>query len=337
MLKTIRRLSLFVLFILITGCYSTPKTAVRAAIDIGSGATKLRIAEVNIRENKIEKILFEDNFAVPYQEYLSRSKDNSFNSEIMDIGIEALKKCKAKAEEYNADKIIGVATASFRNAYNVREFIDKILKETDITIFVINQKLEGLLTFHAVTSQIEDDPSNVLVWDIGGGSLQFTSSDDDGNSIMFRGHKASIPFKNYIIEKIQNHDPLLYNSPNPMTKTEMIRAEKHAQIISSEVSQEIRDKISSPKTRIIGVGNIFIYRIYPLLNKKSPFLLSDLEKKIKTLKNKTDAELNGGPFANVAVSNPILILGFMKNLNIKKMEVMDVNTADGAFLYYDFW
>src|ERR1700722_2180174 len=78
----------------ITTCLPTDlsaSTKIRAALDIGSGATKLRVAEVDLENNRIVKVLESKSFTTPYQEKLSKSSDGLFDEEVMKIGLNALK------------------------------------------------------------------------------------------------------------------------------------------------------------------------------------------------------------------------------------------------------
>jgi exopolyphosphatase/guanosine-5'-triphosphate,3'-diphosphate pyrophosphatase len=309
---------------------------VRAAIDIGSGATKLRVAEVNTKTQKIEKILVNKTIAVPYQEELELSHNNTFNEKVIKEGLDALKESKKIANEYQAQKIVAIATASFRKADNAQAFIDQIKKETGIDVYVIDQDLEGKLAFEAVKSDANVPPQNLVVWDIGGGSLQLTTMDNEGNINVYRSLEASVPFKNYIIKNIQDRNIKQYNTPNPMNYKEMSQAEQQARKIASKVNQVFRDKILNQKSVVVGVGNIFSYRIEPMLNKSS-FTIEDLKNAVSKLEGQGDKEVGNDSFSNVGVSNPILILGYMQELGIDHMEIKDINNADGAMLYPPFW
>jgi len=317
---------------------ASPDTVVRAAIDIGSGATKLRVAEVNLKTNKVEKILVNESFTVQYQEELSKSTDGKFNDRVMATGMEAIKKSKEIAMKYNAEKVIGVATASFRNASNADAFADKIFKETGVKIHIIDQELEGVLAFQATAANISFDPKDLIVWDIGGGSFQFTALDENGTIVVYRGVDASIPFKNHIIQYIKFDNPDEITTPNPMTANQVLRAESYARYIGLHVDQIFKDRIAChPNTRVVGVGNIFAYGIYPLVGKKSTFTKNELANAITGLIGKKDKELGGGDYVNVAVTNPILVLGFMQSLSINQMDIMDINNADGALIFAPFW
>lgn len=317
---------------------ASPDMVVRAAIDIGSGATKLRVAEVNLKTNKVEKILVNESFPVQYQEELSKSHDGKFNEKVMATGMDAIKKSKEIAMKYNAEKVIGVATASFRNASNADAFADKIFKETGVKIHIIDQELEGVLAFQATAATISFDSKDLIVWDIGGGSFQFTALDDNGTIVVYRGVDASIPFKNHIIQQIKFDDPDVVTTPNPLSADQVMRAESYARYIGLHVDKIFKDRIAChPNTRVVGVGNIFAYGIYPLVGNKATFTRNELANAILGLVGKTDKDLGGGDYVNVAVTNPILVLGFMQSLSINQMDIKDINNADGALLFAPFW
>jgi exopolyphosphatase / guanosine-5'-triphosphate,3'-diphosphate pyrophosphatase len=319
-------------------CFSLEnESVVRAAIDIGSGATKLKVALVNLKTQKIEKVLVNESFPVQYQEELEKSLDGKFNETVMKTGLEALQKSKEIAQKQGANKVIAIATASFRQATNVQEFVERVKQETGIPIYIIDQNLEGILGFQATTAQFKADPKDVVVWDIGGGSFQFTALDEAGELIVYRGTDASIPFKNHVIKNIKKEDPNLITTPNPLNRTQLRDAGTYARQISTKVDTLFREKIRNPKTKVVGIGNIFAYGIYPLIGKKDNFAMNELYEKVQQLEDKNDSDLGGGPYVNVAATNPILVLGFMQTLGIHEMEIMDINNADGALVYPKFW
>ncbi len=310
---------------------------VRGAIDIGSGATKLRVAEVNLKDRKIDRIIINESFPVQYQEHLSKSPDNTFDEQVMQTGIDAISKSKEIAMQNGAEKVIAVATASFRKAANSQEFIDRIYKETGVRVYVIDQELEGKLAFNAVLSQGNYNPNSLIVWDIGGGSLQMTALNPHGGYDIFRGDLASIQFKNMMIKEIQHKNVNQVTTPNPLTPKDIQQGLAKSREVTQEVDQIFKKRINQPQTQIVGVGNIFAYGIYPLVGKKSSYTLQDLGQATVQLAGKDDQQLGGGDYANVQATNAILVLGYMQGLNIQNMQVLDVNNADGALLYPDFW
>jgi len=316
--------------------YGAEGNPIRAAIDIGSGATKVRVVEVDMQFQKIARVLESQSFTVPYQEELSKAKDGNFNRQVMDRGIDSLKQAKALAEKYHAEKVIAVATAAFRKANNVDGYIAEIYEKTGIPVHVIDQQLEGELAFQAVRAHYGFDPSKLIVWDIGGGSFQLTTMNGQGNYDIYRGHEASIPFKNYVVEKIQKLDPTVVSSPNPISTEHLLTAQFRAIALSRDIDRLFHDKIQSSGIEIVGVGNIFGYHITQLSGSDT-VTREQMIKAVASQIDKTDADVGGGDFANVYVTNSIFVLGFMEGLNIDKMHIVDINPADGAFFYAPFW
>jgi exopolyphosphatase/guanosine-5'-triphosphate,3'-diphosphate pyrophosphatase len=105
---------------------------------------------------------------------------------------------------------------------------------------------------------------------------------------------------------------------------------------ASQIDPFVKEKLENPHTKVLAVGNLFNYGIRPLV-KHSIINAKPLEEAILKLSGKSDSELPGGSLAEVAVTNPLLVLGYMKNLQIKQIEVVNVNNADGALTYPPYW
>lgn len=309
---------------------------IRAALDIGSGATKLKVAKVNLKENKIDKVLAVENYSVQYQESLLNSKDHMFSEEIMRQGIDAIKKAKDVAEKHGAKKVVAVATASFRSGLNADAFISRIYDETGVKVHIIDQELEGILNFEAATAQVNIPKEDLIVWDIGGGSYQFTTLDQDGNIIVYRGTDASVPFRNHVITHIKRQDIPDTKTPNPISPNQMSMTEAKAREIAEKVDMVFKEKIQDQNSKIVGVGNIFTYNIQPICQ-SAIYDQQLLQDKLYRLIGKTDEQVGGGDYANVYITNPALVLGFMQSLGIDKVYIEDINNADGALLYDEFW
>lgn len=309
---------------------------IRAAIDIGSGATNLKVAKVDPKTNKIILQLYEKSIPVPYQKHLEQSSDQTFDREVMDQGIRTIKALKELANSYHVKKVVAVATAAFRKANNAEQFAKEIEQQTGVQVRIINQDEEGILAFRGALAITPVQPEHAVTWDIGGGSMQLTTLSNEGTYLVEKGKTASIPFKNAIIEQIKKQDMKTIQSPNPMTLEEMQAAINYAAQLSQETDQFIKNKIQDPKTQILAVGSLFNFSIKPLVN--DPIVKQDaLEKMVLQKAGKTDAELHEFTITEVALSNPLLVLGYMKGLHINQVEVLNVNNADGALTYPPYW
>lgn len=326
---------------LLTLFFSLPATenayVIRAAIDLGSGGPKLRVAEVNLTANKIIKILHIEQTLIPFQDSLAQSSDRSLSPEIMLKGLEAFKGAIAKAKSLGAEKIAAIATAAFRNARNGSQFMNEIQAQTGIKVHILDQDLEGELAFQAAFARLDICPKDLITWDIGGGSTQLVGRSSDDRFLIERSQEGSGTFKNFIIERIQQRNIKEFKSPNPMSSEVVSQAEAYARELAEKVNLAIKNKICQPSTQIVGVGSVFGRGIAVLLNHKNPFTVEDLAEAVNGLIDKTDADLGGGDFAFVEVSNAVLTLGFMRGLNIKQMSIVDINNADGVLVYEPFW
>ena len=312
-------------------------TEVRAAMDIGSGATNIKIANVDTKTNKIVSKIYEQSIQVPYQRELEQSSDNTFSQEVMDQGTAAIKELKTAAERYHVKKVVAVATAAFRQADNAQRFADRIEKETGVHVRIINQDEEGVLAFRGALAVSSLKAENTVVWDIGGGSMQLTTLTNEGTYFVEKGKIASIPFKNAIISEIEHKDLKTTTTPNPISKEDMHSALMYATQSADESSLFIKNKLTAPETSVIAVGNLFNYGIKTLADNKEVVHVDALQNATDKLLGKTDAELNQGALSEVAVSNPILVLGYMNGLHISKVNIVNINNADGALTTPAYW
>ena len=126
------------------------------------------------------------------------------------------------------------------------------------------------------------DLKDVVVWDIGGGSMQMTMYLGNGKYSIYKGKLASVSFKNHIIEDIQNKDISAVKSPNPINRRSMKTAFRDAEVMAKiTVPREIQDKLQDPNTFVIGIGGVHFYSISKILRNKTydePMLLKDINK-----------------------------------------------------------
>jgi len=252
-------------------------------------------------------------------------------------GVEAFKKAIHVADAYKVDGITAIATASFRSASNGVEFARILEEETGVKVHIVDQSLEGKLAFQAVLSKVDVDAENLVVWDIGGGSIQFTGVAEDGSFLVDCGKEGVGAFNDYIISNIQLHSLTECKTPNPMSATDILQAETYAKSLSGKIAEAFKEKMSRLTTTVIGAGSVFGYGIAKMVADKNPFCLEDIAAVVYGLAGKTDANLGGGEFAFCEGTNTILAFGFMQALGIKQVQIINVNNADGALIYEPFW
>jgi len=309
---------------------------VRAAIDIGMGGPKLQVAEVDLTTNKVVKLLHSQKYFVNFYEGISKDEGNRLSVEMMAQGLEAFKSAVHVARSLQAEAIVAIATASFRAASNGLEFAQELQDETAIKVHIIDQHLEAKLAFQAVLSKVEIQPESLIVWDIGGGSIQFVGMATDDSDLVDCGKEGVGAFNEYIIGSIQSQNPKERKTPNPMSSSDILRAQAYARALSQKVNRAIRDKLKDPTTKVVGAGNAFGHGVAARVGKNA-FCLDDIAAVVQGLVGKTDADFGGGDFASSEGSAAVLAFGFMQGLGIEQLCVANVNNADGALIYEPFW
>ncbi|MBT0666402.1 exopolyphosphatase [Geobacter pelophilus] len=85
-----------------------------------------------------------------------------------------MKDFSEKLEEYDIKRLRAVATSAVRDAANGARFCAEVFEETGIQLEVIDGHTEGVLTLNGVFAGLDNVPEQVLVFDVGGGSTEYT-------------------------------------------------------------------------------------------------------------------------------------------------------------------
>lgn len=308
----------------------------RAAIDIGSGGTKLAIADVDTETNRIIEVIFDSSFSVPYQQSLDLSEDNRFDEITRALGLETFQEIKELAAHYEVKQIAAIATSAFRKAQNSGAFVSEVYEETGIKIRVIPQREEGEIAYFSALAAGALKSEHAVVWDIGTGSLQMTTRDLRGDLTVYMGEEmGSVAFKNYIVKEVQAHDLESKSSPNPMNEDDLYEADRYARDFARKANQTIKQRILK-SGKVIGIGRLFYHSIRPLASENGVITRKALRKYIANALNKTDDELHS-PYAHVDVTNCILTLAMMKALHIQQVEAVETTTTRGLLISPKYW
>ena len=143
-----------------------------SAIDFGSNAARMMVAEWQGDRFEILK-----RYRVPVR----LGTDVFHSGKISDI---TLKKAQACFEDFAAVnkrmrvvKCRAVATSAVREAQNRQPFLEKIRQASGIQLEIIDGLLEAQLIFEAVKRHVDLRKRQVLLIDVGGGSIEITHSD----------------------------------------------------------------------------------------------------------------------------------------------------------------
>lgn len=335
----IRLLFLIVFMMGAIGCQTIPKcgSEMRAAFDVGSGSTKLKVVELNMCAQTVTRVVLEDQVKVDYRDALEKNANGEFPESIQSEGLAALTKLKGEAEAQGAHKFTGVATAAFRQAKNAEDFTKQIHDKLGVTLRIISQSNEALLGFQAARAQVKAVTQDVVVWDIGGGSMQMTSVDDTVKPVVYFGNLASVSFKNQVIAKVQKKNIAKVDSPNPLKKNQvapaMLIAEKEA---LATVPASIQKKLAEPESIVVGIGGVLTKSVPRQMVAGSKLTYDTIKAALDIRAGMTDKEING-EYAATEVTNLALVAGFMKALKIKSYQPAEVSLVDALWFDTDVW
>ena len=147
-----------------------PETA--GVVDIGSNGIRLLIGHIN-SSGEIQITLKKREAIRLGGDVFSRNliSPQSINKVTM-----ALSQFSEEFKKNQVHKVRAVATSAVREAHNKDDFVSHIKEVTGIPIHVIDGEQESQFILMAVSNALRKRKSNLLIMDIGGGSVEFILS-----------------------------------------------------------------------------------------------------------------------------------------------------------------
>jgi len=308
----------------------------RAGIDMGSGSTKIQVTAVNICQKTLGNVLYEDQRPVAYNADLAKSGNNQLSEDIQQQGLTALTDMVNKANRFKPQRITGVATAVFRTAANGQQVIDRFNQQALVSLKIISQQQEAELGFLSAKTALHEKnlkDEDLLVWDIGGGSMQMTTyRQQQGIKTVdiYQGKLASVTLKDFITDVLQNKNPQADSTPNPIGSLRNTVLRYVNFYVRTHVSAQMKQ--DAQQKRVIGIGGVHGYsisdQIHPL---NHTYTLEDVQRVSKKNVWKGDSELKG-EYRTTDVSNLLLVEGFMQSLKIPQVTVVKASLIQGILL-----
>lgn len=302
----------------------------RGALDIGSGSTKFLMAKVDRCKNILLGILKEKRTALKFKESLHLNKGRIPESLIQEATTTITEIIRDSG--LTPGEVRGVATEVFREAINGSSVVDRIGRETGVSLKLIDQRMEAQLGFWAAVGMTGKEPNKILVWDIGGGSMQISAM-RKGHLFSYLGKLASVSFKDYIL-KLKD---LSRGTPNPIGSFTGLQAFDYAQdIAKKEVPVEIKQEANDRE--VLGIGGVHFLSVRNQLNLKegNPYSLFRLLEVSNKRVNWSDGQFES-LYKETEASNLLLVGAFMKALGIDTVLPVNVNLATGVIFDRSLW
>ena len=144
-------------------------------LDVGSNTVHLLVVDAHRGARPIP--MSSDKSVLRLMRYLE--PDGAISDEGVAAIISAVGDAAAIARESGLDEFLTFATSAIREAANGEEVLDRVARETDVELQVLPGEDEANLTFLAVRRWYGWSAENILLFDIGGGSLELTQGIDE--------------------------------------------------------------------------------------------------------------------------------------------------------------
>lgn len=143
-----------------------------AAIDFGTNTARLLIAD---------KFGNHDFALIHLEREIVRmgggfSREEGLSQEAIHRGVACLVRFAENMRKHGVSQMRAVATSAVRDAVNGPEFVNRVRKETGISLTVIDGTEEGKLTLAGVMAGLDQQHDEILLFDVGGGSTEYTLS-----------------------------------------------------------------------------------------------------------------------------------------------------------------
>lgn len=290
----------------------------RSAIDIGSGSTKLLVADIDKCAGAVKRVVHSASEKVDYKQSLL-DHEQTFSADVQEQGLQILQTFLNLIHDLAAEAPLVIATAAFREAVNADEFIAKIDSRLSLHVTIVDQPTEAALGFLSVLATTHLRPEETIVWDIGGGSQQvsYYAGGEIQSLLMPWG---SISYKAKVLETL--HRP--GNSPNPLSWEEVVQVKPLAQADF---------QWPSPNKKVVGIGGVFAKSLLSRLHvTNSKFHRIDLEDLLARSYFLTDEQL-GGIFPETDVTNMIMVLSLMEQFGVDEIQVAETALLEGLMVY----
>lgn len=140
-----------------------------AAIDFGTNTARLLVAE--LREGGFEHIRLEREIVRMGGGF---SREEGLSADAKQRGLGCLQRFAGIIRSLDVSQVRAVATSAVRDAVNGPAFVESIRSMTGIELMVIDGIREGELTLAGVLAGLDRREEELLVFDVGGGSTEYT-------------------------------------------------------------------------------------------------------------------------------------------------------------------
>lgn len=173
-----------------------------AAIDIGSNAMRLLVANIIEEEGKETQFSKSALVRVPIRLGQDAFTVGEISEENIERMVDAMKAFKLLMKVHKVEKYMACATSAMREAYNGKEVVEIVKKKSDIKIEIIDGKKEAAIIASTDLHYLLKTDQTYLYVDVGGGSTEF-SLFSNGKIVASKSFKAgTVRLLNDVVNEI---------------------------------------------------------------------------------------------------------------------------------------
>jgi exopolyphosphatase/guanosine-5'-triphosphate,3'-diphosphate pyrophosphatase len=207
-------------------------------LDVGSNTVHLQIMDAHQGSAPIPYQSFKEEIRLA--EYLTA--DGAISKEGIATLLKTLTHLKNEARDVIIDETLAFATSAIREANNSEELLQLVTNETGIDLQVLSGEDEARFTFLAARRWVGWSAGDIVMLDIGGGSLEIATGDQEhpqySNSVMLGASRMTRQF-------LQG---------DPFTEKSLSKMITHIQETLKPLAKEIGD---NSKRTAIGTSKTF--------------------------------------------------------------------------------
>lgn len=141
-----------------------------AAIDFGTNTARLLIAD-RFPDGRFEQVVL---MRAIVRLGGGFCRQQGLAADAMERAMDCLRRFSAEIARLEVQTVRAVATSAVRDAANGPAFVARVVRETGIRLAVIDGLTEGSITLQGVLSGLDQRPDDLLLFDVGGGSTEYT-------------------------------------------------------------------------------------------------------------------------------------------------------------------
>ena len=208
-----------------------------AVVDMGTNTFHLLAVEQTDGQFGFKQLVRERNFV-----NLAEHSIDAISSEAWQRGMHSMENFARLIEKYRITDVRAVGTAALRHASNSDEFIHTVVEKTGIRAEVIDGQQEADFIAKGVAMVTPPDRRNILIVDIGGGSVEFILRSD--GEVAFCG---SFPIG---VAVLFDH----FHKQEPISEQSLMAIDKRLNSILAPLHRAL---IHHPAAQLVGASGTF--------------------------------------------------------------------------------